>query len=81
MTLIDGLEKVIGKERTEKLANTAIYSFCADAIAINVFLLAYALNERYVAGMSWAETGKARIAAAIGNTSPADHMECTEIIL
>lgn len=68
MAIIGGLEKIIGKERTEKLKNNWAYKFCADAIAMNVFSLAYAINEKLIMGMSWEDTGKTRLAAAVGNT-------------
>ena len=68
MTLVDIIEKTIGEERTQKLVNSRPYRFTVDAIAMNVFSLSYALNEKFIAGMDWTETGKARLAAAIGNT-------------
>jgi len=68
MTIVGGLEKIIGKEMTGKLKNNWAYKFCADAIAMNVFSLAYAINEKLIMGMSWGDTGKARLAAAVGNT-------------
>ena len=68
MTLINRLEKIIGNEKTEKLVNNEIYKFTIDAIAMNVFSLSYALNEKFIAGMDWDEVGKTRLAAAVGNT-------------
>lgn len=68
MTIISKLEKIIGEETTKKLVNNKAYKFLVDAAAMNLFSLSYALNERFVAGMGWNETGKARLAAAIGNT-------------
>lgn len=68
MRLVNGLEKIFGKERTEKLVGSRVYKFTADAVAMNVFSLLYGLNERFVAGMDWEEVGKTRLAAAIGNT-------------
>ncbi len=67
-TLISKLEKIIGEEKTKKLVDNRIYKWGVDAIANNVFSLSYALNEKFIAGMTWEETGKARLAAAIGNT-------------
>lgn len=66
--LIGKLEGVLGKEKVEKLVNNKIYKFCVDAVAMNVFSLSYALNEKFMAGMDWEEVGKTRLAAAIGNT-------------
>ena len=68
MALIDKLEEIIGKEKRTNLTNNKVYKFCVDAIAMNVFSLSYALNEKFVAGMDWEEVGKTRLAAAIGNT-------------
>ena len=68
MTLVSRLEKIIGAEKTRKLANNSVYKFSADAVAMNVFSLVYALNEKFVAGMDWSETHQARLAAAVGNT-------------
>jgi len=68
MTIVGDLERIIGRERTEKLKSNLAYKFCADAIAMNVFSLTYAINEKLIMGMSWENTGKARLAAAIGNT-------------
>ncbi len=68
MTIVKTLEKIIGEEKTSKLVNNRLYKFCVDAIAMNVFSLSYAINERFIAGMSWENTGKARLAAAVGNT-------------
>ena len=68
MALIDKLEGIIGKEGRTNLTNNRAYKFCVDAIAMNVFSLSYALNEKFVAGMDWEEVGKTRLAAAVGNT-------------
>ena len=68
MALINKLEKIIGEERTKRLINNKAYKYLVDAAAMNLFSLSYALNERFIAGMDWTETGKARLAAAIGNT-------------
>jgi len=68
MTIVRTLEKILGEEKTSSLVNNRAYKFCVDAIAMNVFSLSYAINEKFIAGMSWEETGKARIAAAVGNT-------------
>lgn len=68
MALIDKLEEIVGKEGRTKLVNNRAYKFCVDAIAMNVFSLSYALNEKFIAGMDWEEVGKTRIAAAVGNT-------------
>lgn len=68
MTIINRLEKIIGEEKIHKLINNKAYKILVDAAAMNLFSLSYALNERFVAGMDWNETGKARLAAAIGNT-------------
>jgi len=68
MTIISKLEKIIGKEKKKKLVNNGLYKFTVDAIAMNVFSLSYAINEKLIAGMDWDEVGKTRLAAAIGNT-------------
>lgn len=68
MTLVSRLEKIIGTEKTRKLVNNPVYKFSVDAIAMNLFSLAYALNEKFVAGMDWSDTFQARLAAAAGNT-------------
>ncbi len=68
MKLINGLEKLIGKERKEKLVNSRAYRWTSDIAAINLFSLSFALNEAYVAGMDWTEVGKTRLAAVVGNT-------------
>lgn len=68
MALISKLERIIGEERTKKVTNNGFYKFFVDAAAMNIFSLSYTLNERFIAGMDWTETGKARAAAAIGNT-------------
>lgn len=68
MTLVSKLERIIGEERTQKLVNNRVYKFSVDALAMNLFSLSYALNEKFIAGMDWTETGKTRLAAAIGNT-------------
>lgn len=68
MTIVETLEKILGEEKTSRLVNNRGYKFCVDAVAMNVFSLSYAINERFIAGMSWEDTGKARLAAAVGNT-------------
>jgi len=68
MTLIGGLENIIGKEKTQRLINTKIYKFGVDAFAMNTFSLTYMLNEIFVAGMTFEQSLKTRIAAAVGNT-------------
>lgn len=68
MTAISRLEKIIGEESAKRLVNNKVYRFLVDAAAMNIFSLSYALNERFIAGMDWGETAKARLAAAIGNT-------------
>ena len=55
MVLINRLEKIIGEERTKKLVSNKLYKFSVDAIAMNVFSLSYALNEKFIAGMDWDE--------------------------
>jgi len=68
MTIVKTLEKIIGEERIAKVVNNKVYKFCVDAIAMNIFSLSYALNERFYAEMSWEKVDKARLAATIGNT-------------
>lgn len=68
MTVVSKLEKIIGQEKTRKLVDNGVYRFMVDAIAMNAFSLSYFINEKFVAGMDWTETGKARLVAAIGNT-------------
>ncbi len=67
MKLINGIEKIIGTENTNKLTQNPAYRFIADGIANNVFSLVYIFNERYGADLSWEDAGKARVAAAVGN--------------
>jgi len=68
MTLVDRIKSIIGEEKTERLTSNKIYKFAVDAVAMNVFSLSYAINEKLIVGMDWTEVGKTRIAAAIGNT-------------
>lgn len=68
MKLVNGLEKLIGNERKEKLVNNRVYTWASDIAAINLFSLSFALNEAYIAGMDWTEVGKTRLAAVVGNT-------------
>ena len=67
MAIIDSLERIIGKENMRKVVSSSPYAFAVDALAMNVFSLSYALNEKLGAGMDWTETGKTRLAAAVGN--------------
>ncbi|MBS3106438.1 L-alanine exporter AlaE [Candidatus Woesearchaeota archaeon] len=67
MKLVERIERLIGERATEKLVNNWLYRGVVGGIGNNLFSLSYALNEKFFAGMSWEETGKARLAAAIGN--------------
>ena len=68
MTLISKLEKIVGQEAAGHMVSNRLYRWTVDAMAMNLFSLSYALNEKYIAGMSWADTIQARLAAAVGNT-------------
>lgn len=67
MKIIERIEKVIGKERSERLVGNPIYKATVDGIANNLFSLSYALNEYFVAGLGGWGTFRARCAAAVGN--------------
>src|SRR3989344_3266612 len=68
MKLINGLEKIIGNEGRKNLVKNRVYTWASDIAAINLFSLSFALNEAFIAGMDWAEVGKTRLAALVGNT-------------
>ena len=68
MKIVNGLEKTLGQERTQALVKNRVYDFTVDALAMNLFSLSYAINERFIAGMSWNSTLKTRLSAAVGNT-------------
>lgn len=64
---ISALEKFIGEESTQRLANNGVYKFAADGLAMNAFSLVYILNEKFIGGMDWGEAWATRGAAAVGN--------------
>src|SRR3989344_7232132 len=66
--IIDSLQKIIGRERIEKLANNWAYKTSADAIAMNLFSLIYVLNDKFMGNKDWGEAWATRLTAAIGNT-------------
>ncbi|MCH7568858.1 MAG: L-alanine exporter AlaE [Nanoarchaeota archaeon] len=68
MKFINSLEKIIGKERREKLVKNRAYTWVSDIAAINLFSLSFALNEAFIAGMDLEEVVKTRLAAVVGNT-------------
>ena len=66
MKLINGLEKLIGKEGRKKLVENRFYTWASDIAAINLFSLSFALNEAYIAGMDWTEVGKTVVGRPYG---------------
>lgn len=68
MKLINGLERVIGKEGREKLVNNKAYKWAVDAAAVNLYSLSFMANEMTLGGMNFAESLSTRATALIGNT-------------
>ena len=63
------LQRLIGKQRFEKLKETSIYRFLVEAFTMNLFSLAItAPNELLIAGMDIDEFIRTRLAAMVINT-------------
>jgi len=68
MKLINGLERIIGEKRKEKLVNSGAYKWAVDATAINLYSLSFMANEMTLGGMNFAESLATRATALVGNT-------------
>jgi len=65
--IINGLEKIIGKEKKERLVNNEGYKWLADGVSVNLFSLSFMANEMTLGGMNFYESLSTRVTAFFGN--------------